>query len=275
MMTANDLSLQAQTPRPSLWRDARHFQILYLGGFLLFGILALGWQAELMRYALLISTCLITQMIWTYFTTQNYTSWKSGLITALGLCLLLKSNQLWVLGLAGTLAISSKFLIRYRGKHLFNPANLGIIAAIVLTGDAWISPGQWGNTAIFLFLIGVTGSVVLFKVGRLDTCLSFLLTFALLLFIQNVLYKGWPLDHWLHSLTNGSLLLFTFFMITDPATTPNARKARILWAAGIGVFAFILTSWQYVHTAPIWALIIYAPITAFLDRYFQAKKFAW
>ncbi|MFK7922822.1 MAG: RnfABCDGE type electron transport complex subunit D [Bacteroidia bacterium] len=275
MMSTNVLPPQRPLSWQSLTRDARHFQILYLGGFLVFGIMTLGWEVELMRYALLIGICLFSQLVWTRFTTQNYSSWKSAMITALGLCLLLKANQFWVLGLAGTIAISSKFLIRYKGKHLFNPANLGIIAAIALTGDAWISPGQWGNAAILLFLIGVTGSVVLFKVGRLDTCLSFIITFALLLFIQNVLYKGWPLDHWFHSLTNGSLLLFTFFMITDPATTPNARKARIIWAVGIGVLAFVLTSWQYVHTAPIWALVIYAPITAFLDRYFQGKKFAW
>lgn len=256
-------------------RDARHFQIAYLGGFLLFGIFALGWEAELLRYAVVLSVCLGTQLLWARFTNQRYSSWKSALITGLGLCLLLKANSFWTLGLAASLAISSKFLIRYQGKHLFNPANLGIILAIVLTGDAWISPGQWGNTAIFLFLIGVTGSVVLWKVGRLDTCLTFLATFGGLLLIQNVFYKGWPMDFWLHSMTNGSLLLFTFFMITDPVTTPKAPKARLLWAAGIGVLAFLLTSWQYVHTAPIWALVVYAPITALLDRKFGGTLFRW
>lgn len=256
-------------------RDARHFQIAYLGGFLLFGILALGWEVELLRYGVILSVALLTQLIWAHVTNQRYSSWKSALITGLGLCLLLKANGMWTLGLAATLAISSKFLIRYQGKHLFNPANFGIILAILLTGDAWISPGQWGNTAIFMFLIGVTGSIVLWKVGRLDTCLTFLATFGGLLFIQNVLYKGWPMDFWLHSMTNGSLLLFTFFMITDPVTTPNAPKARILWAMGIAILAFVLTSWQYVHTAPIWALIVYAPVTAFLDRRFKGKLFSW
>ncbi|MEO0473414.1 MAG: DUF2330 domain-containing protein, partial [Bacteroidota bacterium] len=258
----------------NIFRDPRHFQIAYLGGFLAFGLLTLGWQAEWFRYLTILLTALSVQFIALRLVKGSMDSLKSALITALGLCLLLKANSLWTLAFATSLAIGSKFLIRYKGKHIFNPANLGIIAAL-LTGDAWVSPGQWGSATILLFVMGACGTIVLFRVGRIDTSLAFIGTFATLLFGWNVLYKGWPLDHVQHSLTSGTLLLFTFFMITDPVTTPRKPKARILWAMGIAMFAFVLTGWHYVHTAPIWALIAYAPITVLLDRKLTDRQFRW
>lgn len=267
--------LKATTLLQSFTRDARHFQIAYLGTFLIFGIVALGWSANLPAYLVILGTALLSQTVGVALTGGRYDSLKSALITALGLCLLLKANELWVLGLAAFLAISSKFLIRVGDKHLFNPANFGIIAAILLTGGAWVSPGQWGNEVILLFLIGASGLIVLLKVGRLDTSIAFLASFGGLLFLQNVLYKGWPLDHLLHSLTTGTLLLFAFFMITDPKTTPNAPKARILWAASIGAITFFMTAWFDVYDAPIWALFFISPLTVLLDRWFKHTRFEW
>lgn len=261
----------------ALWftKDARHFQIVYLGTFLLYGILGLGWKAEIPAYATILFIAFLTQGIGIYWKGLSYTSLKSALITALGLCLLLKASALWVLALATFLAIGSKFCIRSSGKHLFNPANFGIIAAILLTGEAWVSPGQWGNHVILLFMMGAAGLIVLLKVGRLDTSLAFLLSFGGLLLIQNVAYKGWPIDHVLHSLTTGTLLLFTFFMITDPKTTPNAPKARIIWAALVGLITFGMTTWLDVFDAPIWALFFISPLTVLLDRYMKHAKFEW
>lgn len=258
-----------------LTRDARHFQIAYLGLFLLIGLSSLGWDLEWKSMSAVIATALTVQTICVYFTTKNYTSWKSALITALGLCLLLKANSIWVLCLAAALAIASKFIIRFNYKHVFNPANFGIILAILLTGEAWISPGQWGSAIILLFIIGVLGFIVLLKVGRLDTSLSFLLTFFLLEYCRTVLYLGWGWDVLLHKFTNGSFLLFTFFMITDPVTTPNHPKARILWAILIAFVAFSMTNWFYLHTAPIWALIVISPLTVILDKYLKGKRFQW
>lgn len=266
---------RATTLLNAFTRDARHFQLAYLGTFLVFGILALGWKADLPAYLVILGTSLLSQLMWVALTGGRYDSIKSALITALGLCLLLKATALWVLALAAFLAISSKFLIRTGNKHLFNPANFGIIATIVLTGEAWVSPGQWGNAVILLFLMGASGLIVLLKVGRLDTSIAFLASFGGLLFLQNVLYKGWPIDHLLHSLTTGTLLLFAFFMITDPKTTPNAPKARILWAAGIGVITFIMTAWFDVFDAPIWALFFVSPLTVLFDRWFRHARFEW
>jgi|JI10StandDraft_1071094.scaffolds.fasta_scaffold394863_2 Na+-transporting NADH:ubiquinone oxidoreductase subunit NqrB len=262
-------------PIAFLQRDARHFQILFLGAFLLYGLLALHWDAEWQRYALILVTCFSVQALFIQWKGLAWNSMKSAAITALGLCLLLKAGSVWTLALGASVAIASKFLIRWKGKHIFNPGNLGIAAAVLLTGDAWVSPGQWGSGATLVFLVGAAGLMVVLRVGRIDTSLAFLGTFAVLDYVRTVLYLGWGSDVWMHKLTNGSLLLFTFFMITDPMTTPKAPKARLFWSAGIAVLSFVL-SWRFwINATPIWALLIFCAFNPILDHLIHGEPFHW
>ena len=256
-------------------KDARHFQILSLSAFLLYGILGLGWDAEIVQYATLIGVCLLVQFIGVKIGKAREGSWKSAMISGLSLCLMFKSDtpSLWVLG--AVLTIGSKFLIKFKGKHFFNPTNFGIIVAILLTGKAYISPGQWGSETIFWGFIGLLGANVLFKVGRIETSLGFLIPLLLLEAGRNLLYLGWPADYFIHQFTSGTILLFTFFMITDPVSTPNHKWGRVLWAALTAVLSFILSSKFYVNGAPIWALFFMSFLTPLADTLFKAGGFMW
>lgn len=256
-------------------RDPRYFQIIYLFAFLVYGIYSLGWHANILKYSLVIGSALTTQYVCLRVTRKSPGSLKSALITALGLSLLLHADKPWVFVLAGVLAIAGKFIIKIGNKHLFNPANFGIIAAITLTGEAWISPGQWGSSAILLYFMGAAGLMVILNVGRIDTSLAFLGTYSLLLLGRDVLYLGWEPEVVAHKLTNGSLLLFTFFMITDPMTIPNHRKGRIIWSVLVAVAVFLVSTRFYVQTAAIWVLFFVTPVTVLIDKIFKARKFEW
>lgn len=255
--------------------DARHFQIVYLGSFVLFGLIFLSWYEDWFKFLLYATAALITQYIGQATTQAKSGAWKSALITSLGLCLLCKTNTYETAILAAVFAIGSKFLLRYNGKHIFNPVNMGIIASIYLTNDAWISPGQWGSHIVLIFLLGALGFLVLRKVDRLDASLTFLFVFGGLQFVRSVLYLGWSIDVYLHQMASGTLLLFTFFMITDPMTTPNHRIARILWVSLISVISFAVSNYMYVYAAPILVLFFTSPLTPFFDKIWQAKKFEW
>ncbi len=259
----------------TLRKDARHFQIVFLSTFLAYGLLALQWDAEWERYLVLFITALSTQAIFIRWKGLPWSALKSALITALGLCLLLHAGNLWTVALGAAIAISSKFLIRVRGKHIFNPANIGIVGAILLTGDAWVSPGQWGAGPALVFLVGAAGLMVVLRVGRIDTSMAFLLTFALLDLGRTVLYLGWGLDVWAHRMMNGSLLLFSFFMITDPMTTPDAPRARIAWSVLVALITFSMGAFAHVHTAPVWALFVFCAVTPLLDALFKGERFSW
>jgi Na+-transporting NADH:ubiquinone oxidoreductase subunit NqrB len=201
-------------------------------------------------------------------------SLKSAMITGLGLSLLLRADHYTTMVLAGSLAILSKFLFKVEHKHFLNPANFGIIAALILTNDAWVSPGQWGDDGWYALLFAGTGGMVLKHVGRWDTTAAFLGVYALLEAIRNV-WLGWTWDVYCHRLMSGSLLLFALFMITDPRSIPNARLSRLLWAGCIAVLSFILRNQFFVSTAVFWALFALSPLSVLLDFIWSAQAFSW
>jgi Na+-translocating ferredoxin:NAD+ oxidoreductase RnfD subunit len=124
-------------------------------------------------------------------------------------------------------------------------------------------------------MVGAAGMMVVFKVGRFDLALPFLFTFAGLEFYRIVLYQGWPLDFFVHKMLNGSLMLFTFFMITDPVSTPNHRAGRIIFAVLVAVVAFYLGNYKFIQGATVWALFFLSPLTILFDKLFKNGKFQW
>ncbi len=269
--------IHQQTARFISWfrSDGRHFQIVSQVVFLCYGILALGWNAEYMKYLAAFGGCVAAQLLAIRYADFPSHSIKSALITALGLSLLLKTNSPWLFLIAAAFAIGQKFLIKINGKHLWNPANFGIVLVIVLSGDAWISPGQWGSAALLVFIIGTAGLAVLSNIKRLDTGIIFIMTLAALEYGRVVLFLGWGHDVWLHKLCNGSLWLFAFFMITDPMTTPAARPMRIVFAMAVATVAFYLANFKFVNAAPFWVLFFATPLTPVLDYWMKAKPFGW
>lgn len=255
--------------------DARHYQVVFQLIFLLYGIFALDWDLPLLRFNIVILTCLGIQALFILFKTKDWTGLKSALITSFSLCLMLQANNTYTFMIAAVLSICSKFFLRVKGKHIFNPANFGIIITFLLTGDAWISPGQWGSDGLLLMLVGCTGLIVLYRVKRLDTAFAFLLSFLGLSFARNILYLGWPVDFFYHQLSTGSLLLFAFFMITDPMATPSSSKARIIWSVMVGALSWWISTKMYVHTAPLWAMFFLSPLVPVFDRFMPAEKFNW
>lgn len=254
--------------------DARDFQILFLALFLFLGVWTRDWTIRPVMVGAALASCLVTQWLGDRLARTNNPSLRSAMITGLSLCLLLRANSPLTVALAGALSISSKFVLRFRGKHFFNPSNLGIIAVILLTGDAWITPGQWGNDLWCVLLFFAAGGLVTRKVGRLDTTGTFLGLFALMEAGRN-LWLGWTWDVYAHKMMSGSLLLFSFFMITDPRAIPDDRRARILWAALVAVLTYYLRNRWFVPTAPFWALFFLSPLTLVFDWFRPAGRFDW
>lgn len=255
--------------------DGRHFQIVSQIGFLCYGIMALGWDADWQKIFAAFTGSLLAQWAGIRYASFPIHSFKSALITSLGICLLFKANSAWLFLFAGFFAIGQKFLTKINGKHLWNPANFGIVLMILLSGVGWISPGQWGSGALLIFLIGTAGLAVLSHVKRLDTGVAFILTIAALEYFRTILYLGWEWDVLFLKLSSGSLWLFALFMITDPMTTPGNRKMRMLWSVAIAGISFYLTNFKFVNGAPFWVLFFATPFTPLLDILFRGNKFEW
>jgi Na+-transporting NADH:ubiquinone oxidoreductase subunit NqrB len=282
-------------------KDARHWQILALSGLFLMSLTTSDFGARPLALFAAVMGAMFAQAagtVWvnarkerrragsgSYWRGSSLVAgfvgwfagfqWKSALITSLSLSILLRANSLWFWLAAGFFGISLKFLLRYRGKHIFNPACIGIVVVSLIGGSAaWVSPGQWGQAPIFAaFAIGFA-ALVLSSAKRLDIALGFLVGFAAMLF-GRALYLGDPMAIPIHQLQSGALLVFAFFMITDPRSTPDSRLGRLIFAFAVAAFAAWL-SWEYhVRGAMLYALAGLALLSPILDRLLPARRFEW
>lgn len=260
--------------RHPVLRDARLFQIAFLATLLTIGVLARDFALDPRQMALAFAAGLATQWLWLAALGLQRKGLLSALITCFGVSILLRSDSLWVHPLAAALAMSSKFLLRVNGKHVFNPANIGVIAATVALPGAWVSPGQWGHDVALAGWFVALGALVTQRARRWDIAWAFLAAWLGLAALRVlVLGQRWPVL--VHQLDSGALLLFAFFMISDPMTVPGRRDMRLVHALTVATIAFV---WQYALFRPnalLWALFIASPLVPLIDRLRPGERFAW
>jgi Na+-transporting NADH:ubiquinone oxidoreductase subunit NqrB len=195
------------------------------------------------------------------------------LISALSLCLLLRTDTLPVVALASFLAIAGKFVIRWKDKHVFIPTNLAL-AVVLTSGLGWMSPGQWGQVAWFGFLIACLGGLVVTRAARADVTVAFLIFYVGLLIVR-ALWLGDPLTIPLHQIESGALLIFAFFMISDPKTTPDSRTGRIVYALLVTTAALYVQFGLFRPNGPLWGLIACAPFVPLIDYLLPGSRYDW
>ncbi|XUM23801.1 RnfABCDGE type electron transport complex subunit D [Bradyrhizobium oligotrophicum S58] len=264
--------MQAE-PRPWRLPDARYFQIAALATLLAINFAAIDFGARPAASVIAVTMALLTQVVCCRISGVPL-DLKSPLITGLSLSLLLRADALWLHAAAAMIAIGSKFVLRIDGKHVFNPAGLAIVALLFSSQGVWISPGQWGTEIWFASLAGFLAILVLSASRRTDIAVYFFASHAALLLLRAA-WLGDPLAIPLHQLQSGSLLIFTFFMISDPRTSPDSRVGRLLFALSVAVAAHYLTFAMQMRPALYVALIALSPLTPLLDRLVPATRFSW
>lgn len=255
-------------------RDPRWYQVLVLSLLLGFGILVLDFGIHWENAVAVFLTAQAVQFLASRYLAHIPYEPLSALITSFSLTLLLRTEFTSLAMLAAVIAIGSKFVVRVRGKHVFNPANVALVSMMLLTDRAWVSSGQWGSATIGALALACLGMLVLTRAKRAETTIAFLSCFALLL-TGRALWLGDPLGIPLHQLQNGALLIFAFFMISDPKTTPNSARGRIAFGALVAVIAYAIRFVLYEPNAPILALIIAAPLVPVIDAISHGRIYRW
>jgi Na+-transporting NADH:ubiquinone oxidoreductase subunit NqrB len=256
--------------------DPRLFQIGTLASLLVYGMGWLDFDITPGRVILLLTTVLLTQWAGDRLVggPPFRSSARSALISGLSLCLLLRTNRADLAIVAAFVTIAAKFLIRVDGKHVFNPTNGGIVAMLLLTNHVWVSPGQWGSAAFFAFLLACAGSLVVNRAARSDVTMAFIVCYCALLFGRS-LYVGEPLTIPLHRLEGGALLLFTFFMISDPKTTPDSRPGRVLFAALVAFGGWYVQFRLFRTNGLLWSLAACSMLVPLINRIVPGLRYAW
>jgi enediyne biosynthesis protein E5 len=254
--------------------DARNFQIAALGCLLIINMTVIDFGARSLPSVVAIGSALFAQWACSRLAGLPQFDLRSPLITGLSLSLLLRADAIWLYAGAAVIAIASKFLLRVNGKHIWNPAGFAIVVLLLVSNGVWISPGQWGTEVWFAALTGCLAILVLSAARRADIAIFFFASHAVLL-LTRAWWLGDPLAIPIHQLQSGSLLIFTFFMISDPRTAPDSTLGRFLFAFAVALLAHYMTFFMQIRPALYFALIILSPITLMIDWLMPAQRYTW
>lgn len=266
--------------------DARWFQIAFLLSLLFFGAVARDFSISPLQLALTFASALLTQAVWQWGLDlpgkRRWHGYLSAIISSIGISILVRAENAWVHPLVACIAMSSKYVVRLGPadckSHVFNPANLAALLACCVLPGAWLSPGQWGSEALLALWLLALGGVVTGRIARWNVSVAFLGTWALLLGARLLwLEYDWNIAPavWLQQISNGATLLFAFFMISDPMTTPQHARARVGYAIAVALAAFI---WQYLFFKPHGLILMLAAASLavpVINAWRPRRRFEW
>ena len=262
----------------AIFRDPRHYQLAVLSVLLAFGVTTRAFEIAPLQVASIFATALFVQFLGSFMTAVRFDP-RSAMITSLSLSLLLRADAIAPLMIAAAIGVGSKFMFRLYGKHVFNPANAGIVALLIMSqtvmpGAAWTTPGQWGTAIWLAAAIAGAGLFVTYRAARFDVPLIFLGAFAALI-IARALWLGDPLAIPFLRLQNGALILFAFFMISDPKTTPDGAIARAVFAAAAALIAYVLTFHFFISDGIFYALAGVCLLRPLIEALDPAPHYQW
>src|SRR2546422_7845946 len=266
-----------------LWVRLGRMDPRYPVSFLITLILVLGEARYgiLGGYARLVTAlgvCTATELVLSRWLRGRFANVQSAYITGISLALLIKprTDLLWPFALGGFLAIASKYVLQYRGRHLWNPSNFAIsLLVLVAPASVAILSHQWGNDLATNAVIWGFGLLIASRVRMLHVTLTYVACFVALAALRHWVVGG-PLLEEIAPITGPMYQLFIFFMITDPKTTVSTVRGRIIVAAAVAVAEaairlagdFHLAELSRLYPAPpILALAIIGPVANVIDLY--------
>ncbi|WP_413289283.1 FG-GAP-like repeat-containing protein [Bdellovibrio sp. HCB337] len=230
--------------------------------YLALGLTVLGFNRSPLQAITTTLTCCTVEVLLTYLFKRKWVFPLSAMITSFSLSFLMNySHDFFLLFVPIFFAIGSKYIFQFNGKHALNPAMMGISLSLLFSEELLTAAPayQWngiGAMSLFVIMLGII--FVIPKVNRVWLVGSFLLVFSL----QTAL-RAWIMKHhlpfetlFLGTLSSPSFFIFTFFMITDPATSPKDRKQQIIVGALLATVDLALHLRQSYYTFFYAALIV-------------------
>jgi enediyne biosynthesis protein E5 len=216
------------------------------------------------RTAIAILSAIAAELLMARLTYGRWPHPASAYITGISVGILLRSPLLWPFALGGLISIASKYVLRVKGRHLWNPSNFGVSALLFLApATVTLLSIQWGNNLWPMVVIWVLGSVIVWRVGRLHISASYVASFLFFSFVRSAL-TGTP---WLASvapITGPMYQLLIFFMLTDPKTTVRPRWGQAVVVVVVAFVEMLLRLAEVVY-APIYALFLVGPAALLLE----------
>ncbi len=251
--------------------ENRYLPPIFITLILLVGQVSFGLLESLSRTVLAIATAMAVEIALSLLFTKKFPHLASAYISGISVGILIRSPEFWPYAVCSAIAITSKYVIRWKGRHLWNPSNLAISAMLLLAPEyvATLSV-QWGNTIWPMLIVWLLGALIVIRVKRFHITATYVLSFIGLSFGRSLI-TGHPFLAEVAPITGPMYQLFIFFMITDPKTTVKRRWAQCLVAFLVAVVEMGLRLGESIH-APYFALAIVGPIANVIEIGLTSRK---
>jgi len=253
--------------------DNRYVAPVFITCILLAGHLSYGILESYQKTALAIVAAIITELILGRIFFGKWLNLASAYITGISVGILVRSPAYWPYALCSTISIMSKYVLRVKGRHIWNPSNFGIAALLFLASETMaVLSIQWGNNYWSLLVIWILGSIIIWRARRFHISATYVVSFFLFAFLRSWV-TGDPWQAEVAPITGPMYQLFVFFMITDPKTTVRSRTGQCVVAFCVALAEFFLRLDQVVY-APIFALFFVGPAANLIEIWLDSRKTA-
>jgi hypothetical protein len=238
---------------------------------LITGQVTFGFLESWSRTFLAITTSIVVELLVVRLLYGRWPHLASAYVSGISVGILVRSPAFWPYALCAAISITSKYVLRIRNRHIWNPTNFGIVMMLWLASDtvAGLSV-QWGNNLLPMVFVWAFGAVILRMVGRLHITLTYVVSFLVFAVVRAVI-TGHPVLSEVAPITGPMYQLFIFFMITDPKTTVGPKWAQSLVAVLIAALETVFRLMQFVY-APFYALFIIGPIANLIEMAIAKKQ---
>jgi enediyne biosynthesis protein E5 len=238
---------------------------------LLVGHLSFGILESYTRTALAIVTALGAEIVLGRLIYRRWPHLASAYISGISVGMLVRSPYVWPFVLGSLLSITSKYVLRWRDRHLWNPSNFGLCVLFFLAPATVTALSiQWGNRVWPMIEVWVLGGIILWRLKRLHICVTYVAAFAALAAVRSAI-TGVPFLASLAPVTGPMYQLFVFFMITDPRTTVRRRWAQCAVVVLVAVVEAVLRLRDVVY-APLYALFLVGPAALAFELWWDGSK---
>ncbi len=261
-----------EAARPGKFRfDNRYVAPLFITCILLVGHLSYGILESYQRTALAIAAAIIAELILGRIFFGKWLNLASAYITGISVGILIRSPAYWPYALCSVISIMSKYVLRVKGRHIWNPSNFGIAVLLFLAPETVaVLSIQWGNNLLPIVVIWTLGAIIIWRARRFHISATYVVSFFLFAFLRAWI-TGDPWQAEVAPITGPMYQLFVFFMITDPKTTVRSRIGQCVVAFCVALAEFFLRLDQVVY-APIYALFFVGPAANLIEIWRDSRR---
>ena len=251
--------------------DNRYLAPAFITCILLVGHLTFGILESYQKTLLAIVTSIGLELLLGRIFYHKWMHPASAYISGISVGILVRSPAYWPYVLCAAVSIMSKYVLRVKGRHIWNPSNFGISVLLFLAADTVASLSiQWGNYLLPMVVIWVLGSVIISRLHRFHITGIYVASFLAFAFLRSwMTHSPWQSE--VAPITGPMYQLFIFFMITDPRTTVRTKRGQCIVVFLVALLEMVLRLNQVVY-APFYALFIVGPSAMLFEIWMDSRR---